>query len=179
MNSEDFLSKELVMSKIYKIRDQSVMIDRDLAELYGVETKVLKQAIRRNLHRFPEDFMFTMTKDELKNWRSQFVTSSSDKKGLRYAPFCFTEQGVTMLSCVLNSQRAIQVNIAVIRIFSKMREAFLTHKDLLLKMDEVTQRVEGQDEQIALIFEYIKQFENAKEEEWNQATRDKIGFKQN
>ncbi len=87
------------------------MLDRDLAELYGVETKVLKQAVKRNIERFPDDFMFEMTKEEFVNWRSQFVTSNSDRMGLRYAPFCFTEQGVTMLSCVLNSQRAIQLNI--------------------------------------------------------------------
>lgn len=103
------------MSKIYVIRDQKVMLDRDLAELYGVETKVLKQAVRRNMTRFPEDFMFEMTKEELENWRSQFVTSKEDRQGLRYMPFCFTEQGVTMLSCVLNSERAIHVNIQIIR----------------------------------------------------------------
>ena len=88
---------EVVMNKIYVIREQKVMLDRDLAELYGVETKVLKQAVRRNITRFPEDFMFEMTKEELENWRSQFVTSNLDHRmGLRYLPFCFTEQGVTM-----------------------------------------------------------------------------------
>lgn len=86
------------------------MLDRDLAELYGVETKVLKQAVRRNVIRFPIDFMFEMNKEELEIWRSQFVTSKEDRLGLRYMPFCFTEQGVTMLSCILNSERAIQVN---------------------------------------------------------------------
>ena len=102
------------------------MIDRDLAELYGVETKVLKQAVKRNIDRFPEDFLFEMTSDEFKDWRSQFVTSKSDKQGLRYAPYCFTEQGVTMLSCILNSARAIAVNIQIIRVFTKMRELLFT-----------------------------------------------------
>lgn len=97
------------------------MIDRDLAELFGVETKVLKQAVKRNISRFPEDFMFEMTDEEFQDWRSQFVTSKSDIMGLRYPPFCFTEQGVTMLSCVLNSQRAIEANIRIIRVFTKMR----------------------------------------------------------
>lgn len=98
------------------------MLDRDLAELYGVETKVLKQSVRRNLDRFPTDFIFEMTVRELDNWRSQIVTSKEDRQGLRYAPFCFTEQGVTMLSCILNSDPAIQVNIQVIRIFTRLRE---------------------------------------------------------
>lgn len=95
---------EVVMSKIYVIRNHKVMLDRDLAELYGVETKVLKQAVRRNIASFPEDFMFEMTKEELENWRSQFVTSKEDRQGLRYMPFCFSEQGLTMLSCVLSSE---------------------------------------------------------------------------
>ena len=95
---------EIIIEKIYLIRDQKIMIDRDLAKLYGVETKVLKQAVKRNFERFPVDFMFEMTKEELENWRSQFVTSKPDIMGLRQAPFCFTEQGVNMLSCVLNSQ---------------------------------------------------------------------------
>lgn len=100
MSKEIAISEEVVMSKIYKIRGQKVMLDRDLAELYQVETKRLKEAVRRNISRFPEDFMFEMTKNELEIWRSQFATSKSDQKGLRYVPFCFTEQGVTMLSCV-------------------------------------------------------------------------------
>src|ERR1700733_13408008 len=94
---------EMIINKIYMVRGQKVMIDRDLAELYGVETKVLKQAVKRNISRFPIDFMFEMNKHELENWRSQIVTSNSDKMGLRHAPFCFTEQGVAMLSSVLNS----------------------------------------------------------------------------
>ena len=104
---------ESIVSKIVFIRDEKVMLDRDLAELYGVETKVLKQAVRRNIKRFPGDFMFELTKKEFENWRSQFVTSNSDKMGLRYKPMAFTEQGVAMLSSVLHSNRAIEVNIAI------------------------------------------------------------------
>ena len=115
---EMLVPEEVVMNKIYEIRGQKVMLDRDLAELYNVETKALKQAVRRNNKRFPEDFMFEMTREELANWRSQFVTSKEDMKGLRYAPFCFTEQGVTMLSCILNSDRAIVVNIHIMRVYS-------------------------------------------------------------
>ena len=107
---------EVIMNQIYYVREHKVMLDRDLAVLYGVETKRLKEAVRRNASRFPEDFMFEMTQQEFENWRTQFATSKEDKQGLRYAPFCFTEQGVTMLSCVLNSERAITVNIQIIRI---------------------------------------------------------------
>ena len=102
---------DIIASKIYLIRSMKVMLDRDLAELYGVETKVLKQAVRRNIDRFPADFMFEMTKAEFADWRSQFVTSKSDRMGLRYKPMAFTEQGVAMLSSVLRSKRAIHVNI--------------------------------------------------------------------
>ena len=104
---------DVVLTKIYLIRDNKVMIDKDLAELYGIETKRLKEAVRRNRKRFPEDFMFEMSKEELENWRTQFATSNSERMGLRYPPFCFTEQGVTMLSCILNSERAIHVNIQI------------------------------------------------------------------
>src|SRR5476651_635485 len=123
-------TEEIIINKIYLIRKQKIMLDRDLAELYGVETRHLKQAVKRNMHRFPKDFMFQMTAKEFKNWRSQFVTSNSDKMGLRQAPSCFTEQGVTMLSCILNSKQAIEVNIRIIRIFTKMREMLITHKDI-------------------------------------------------
>jgi len=98
---------ERIENKIYLIRGQKVMLDRDLADLYGVETRSLKQAVKRNIERFPEDFMFQLNKDELANWRSQFVISKADKKGLRWEPFVFTEQGVSMLSSVLNSKRAV------------------------------------------------------------------------
>ncbi|WP_442590973.1 ORF6N domain-containing protein [Pedobacter sp. AW31-3R] len=146
---------EVVMSKIYVIRDQKVMLDRDLAELYGVETKVLKQAVRRNITRFPEDFMFEMTKGELDNWRSQIVTSKEDRQGLRYMPFCFTEQGVTMLSYVLNSERAIYVNIQIIRIYTRIREMVLLHKDVSLLVEQVEKKLLKQDQKIEVLFTYL------------------------
>jgi phage regulator Rha-like protein len=166
------VADEIIMSKIYLLRSQKVMVDRDLAELFGVETKHLKQAVRRNRTRFPKDFMFAMNKLELKNWRSHFVTSNSDKQGLRYAPFCFTEQGVTMLSCVLNSERAIAVNIQVIRIFTRMREMLLTHKDILLQLEKIEQKLAGHDGQIEQVFLYLKQLLNPA-----QPTRQRIGFR--
>ena len=108
---KSMLPDEVVMSKIYVIRGVKVMIDRDLAELYDVETKYLKRQVKRNLIRFPEDFMFKLNEQEFKEWRSQFVTSNEDKMGLRYAPYAFTEDGVAQLSTVLVSERAIKVNI--------------------------------------------------------------------
>jgi hypothetical protein len=110
------------------------MIDRDLAELYGVQTKALKQAVRRKIKRFPTDFMFELTKEEFGDWRSQFVTSNRDKMGLRYRPMAFTEQGVAMLSSVLNSDRAIQVNIQIMRAFTQLRQMAATHKELRRKL---------------------------------------------
>lgn len=169
------LADETVMNKIYIIRGQKVMIDRDLAELYGVETKRLKEAVRRNASRFPTDFMFEMTKEELEDWRSQFASSNlagGDKMGLRHPPFCFTEPGVTMLSCVLNSERAITVNIQIIRIFSKMREMLLANKDVLLKLEQLENKVAGHDQDIKMIFAALKRLLNPPSE-----PRVKIGFK--
>lgn len=148
------------------------MIDRDLAELYGVETKRLKEAVRRNIERFPGDFMFEMNKKEFGQWRKENVTESEDRQGLRYAPFCFTEQGVTMLSCVLNSKRAIEVNIQIIRIFTRLREMVFTHKDILLKLEQLERKVVEHDGDIQLIFKYLKELLNPKPEPLR-----KIGFK--
>jgi hypothetical protein len=153
------LADEVIVNKIYMIRGQKVMLDRDLAELYGVETKRLKEAVRRNEARFPEDFMFMMNSDEMENWRAEHGTEA-DKYGLRYAPFCFTEQGVAMLSSVLNSVRAIAVNIHIIRIFTKMREMLSTHKDVLQKLDHIEMKLDQHDTEIQMIFEALKNLLN-------------------
>ncbi len=168
------IPEETIINKIYLIRGQKVMIDRDLAELYGVETKRLKEAVRRNIDRFPEDFMFELTNEELQNWRTQFASSKSDMIGLRHAPFCFSEQGVTMLACILNSQRAIETSIHIIRVFTKMREMLLTHKDLLLRLKEFEHQVTRNSEDIQLIFEALKQLLNPPQE-----SRKQIGYKRN
>lgn len=132
------LDSDSIKEKIYFIRGEKVMLDMDLAILYGVATKVLKQAIKRNRDRFPSDFMFELTKDELDNWRSQFVTSNLRlKQGLRIRPLVFTEQGIAMLSSVLNSSRAIQINIQIIRIFTKLRRMIDTYKELRDKVEEM------------------------------------------
>lgn len=163
---------EVIMNKIYLIRGQKVMIDRDLAVLYEVETKRLKESVRRNPNRFPKDFMFEMSKKEFENWRTKIATSKEDKQGLRYAPFCFTEQGVTMLACVLNSDRAVDVNLQIIRIFTRMKEMLLTNKDILLKVQNVEHKLTSHDEDIRLIFEYLKKLLTPPQE-----PRKRIGFK--
>jgi len=164
------LPEQFIASKIYELRKQKVMLDADLAELYGVETRVLNQAVKRNEGRFPDDFMFTLSKKEWDDLKSQYVTSSWG--GRRKPPRVFTEQGVAMLSSVLNSETAIEVNIQIIRVFSKLREVLLTHKDLLLEMEEIRQKVSGQDEKIEMVFHYLKQF--IKEQE---SPRKAIGYK--
>ncbi len=151
---------EIIANQICLIRGAKVMLDRDLAELYGVETKVLKQAVRRNIKRFPDDFMFEMTKTEFTNWRSQFVTSKSDKIGLRYKPKVFTEQGIAMLSSVLKSDRAIQVNIQIIRVFTQLRQFVLDNEDLRKELEQMKKQT---DERFQIVFETLDQlisFEN-------------------
>ena len=206
------LNEQLIANKIYVVRSQKVMLDRDLAELYEVETKRLKEAVRRNIGRFPEDFMFEMTDNELdnlrtqiassslndENWRSQIessnlesdnlrsqiVTSSLENVnfeqskdtnwgGLRYKPFCFTEQGVAMLSSVLKSERAIKVNIQIIRLFTKMREIILNNKDILLKLEKLEYKSIRNEENIEQIFETLDQLLTEPE-----PIRNPIGFKQ-
>jgi len=135
------------------------MLDRDLAELYGVETKYLKRQVKRNIIRFPEDFMFELTEQEFTNWRSRFVTSNNDKMCLRYAPYAFTEDGVAQLSTVLSSERAIKVNIQIIRLFSKMQKLMINHQDILHKLEQLEKQDIEQDKKIMLIFEYLRQFE--------------------
>ena len=156
---------EVIMNKIYLIRGKKTMLDRDLATLYEVEIKQLKRAVRRNIERFPEDFMIELTKEEMSNWRYQFDTSNKEIMGLRVPPFAFTEHGVLMLASVLNSERAIQVNIQIIRIFTKMREMLASHKEILHKLEKIEHKLAEHDNQILVIFEYLKQFEESKQQE--------------
>lgn len=171
------IPEEVIMNKIYLIRGQKVMIDRDLAAFYGVETKALKQAVRRNIERFPVDFMFEMTKEEFENWRSQFVTSNADIMGLRYAPFCFTNIGVPQLSTVLKSKKAIMINLQIMRVFNKMMHMLSTHKEILQQIELLQRNDLEHDKKIMLIFEYLKQFEEEKQQRYNQSNRRRIGFK--
>ena len=171
-NKALMIPDELVMNKIYLVRGQKVMFDFDLALLYGVETRVLNQAVKRNTSRFPEDFMFRLSEKEWEVLRSQIVMSSKKHRGVVYLPYVFTEQGVSMLSGVLNSETAIRVHIQIIRVFAKMRELLLTHKDILLQLEKIEKKLTGHDEDIQLIFQYLKQLLNPP-----QSPRRKIGFK--
>jgi hypothetical protein len=167
---------EIIISKIYLIRGNKVMLDNDLAQLYGVETKVLKQAVRRNSRRFPQEFMFELNSDEFAHLRSHFVTSSWG--GIRYAPMAFTEQGVAMLSSVLKSERAIIINIHIIRVFTKMRKLIETHSEILRKLEYLEKKDIEQDKKIILILKYIRQLEKIKKDELKRNKRTIIiGYK--
>lgn len=160
-----------ITGRIHNIRGQRVMLDRDLAELYGVETKNLKRQVRRNLLRFPEDFMFELTEEENGSLRSQFGTLKQGEH-TKYLPMAFTEQGVAMLSSVLNSEQAILVNIHIIRVFTRMREMLLSSQDVLAKLKELEGRISGHDEEIQAIFDHLTALVSPSEEQ-----RKPIGFK--
>jgi hypothetical protein len=151
------ISDDLVVSKIYTIRGLKVMLDSDLAELYEVLTKALKQAVRRNLDSFPEDFMFELTQEEWEHLRSQHVTSSHG--GVRYPPMAFTEHGVLMLSSVLKSDRARHMNIQIMRLFVRMREVLTEHKELLLQVEKLRGTVSHHSRDIRVIFNHLKKME--------------------
>lgn len=149
------IPQDVIVSKIYEIRGEKVMIDRDLAELYGVETRVLNQAVRRNLKRFPDDFMFQMTQAEMEDWKSQIVISNKEKMGLRKPPLVFTEQGVAMLSSVLNSDKAIEVNIQIVRVFTYIRQMLADNTDLRLEIEKIKGKLENHNKNIELVFQYL------------------------
>ncbi len=174
MNTEIQVSEELISNKIYYIRNQKVMLDRDLAVLYGLETKRLKEQVKRNLSRFTSDFMFELTKEEFENWRSQFATSNSEKMGLRYTPMAFTEHGVLMLSSVLNSEKAIQTNIQIMRIFSKVRQMLLDTTEMKIDILQIQKKLENQGKNIELVFSYLDELNDKKE---TNKPRTKIGYK--
>ena len=148
MKKSSIISYETVIDRIYIIRGKKVMLDRDLAEMYRVGTRVLNQAVNRNKKRFPRDFMFRLSKDELNDWMSQIVTSNKVKMGLRKLPYAFTEQGVAMLSSILKSEIAINVNIRIIRVFTKMREMIIDNKEILLKLKILEGKITNQDKRI-------------------------------
>ena len=165
------LTDEVVINKIYLIRGQKVMLDKDLAQLYNVMTSNLNKAVGRNLKRFPGDFMFQINQKEFKNL--MFQNGISSWGGTRKMPYAFTEQGVAMLSSVLNSERAILVNIHIIRVFTKMRQILITHKDVLLKLEQIERKALHQDGDIKVIFKYLKELLIP-----NTQPLRKIGFKQ-
>jgi len=149
----NIVKQERIEKKIFLIRGFNVMLDKDLAELYGVKTKSLNLAVKRNMDRFPYDFMFQLTKEEFTNLRFQFETSRWG--GIRYLPYAFTEQGVAMLSSVLNSKRAVQVNIGIMRIFVNIRKVVSANKEMLNKLNQLEDKIQSHDEKIRTIFEII------------------------
>ena len=165
------VSIEIIQKKIYLIRGLKVMLDRDLAELYGVETRRLNEQVRRNIKRFPGDFMFQLTREEAGNWMSQIAISNKERMGIRKMPYVFTEQGVAMLSSVLNSDRAIEVNIQIMRVFTKLRQMIESHKDLRQKVEEMEKRY---DNQFKAVFSAIKQLMTFPDDAYK---RTKVGFK--
>jgi len=171
MSKQTIIPEEVVMSKIYEIRGKKVMLDRDLAELYDVKTIRLREQVKRNSEKFPGHFMFKLTNEEAETMVSQNAIPSKQHLG-GALPYVFTEYGLLQLANVLKSGRATQMSIKIIEVFVRMREMLLTQKDLLLEMEEIKKKVSGQDEKIALVFSYLKQFIKGKE-----VPRKKIGFK--
>ena len=166
MSTTSIVSLEQIANKIYHVRGVKVMLDRNLAELYEVETRVLNQAVKRHLKRFPDDFMFQLTSQEFRDLKSQFVTSSWG--GIRKMPFAFTEQGVAMLSGILNSDRAINVNIQIMRTFTKLRHMISSNEELKREIDELKMVT---DERFQIVFETLDQLLYLEEQ-----TNKKIGF---
>ena len=169
--NELIVSDEIVISKIYYIRGYKVMLDRDLAELYGVEPRRLREQVKRNEERFPANFIFQLTEDEVDSMVSQIAIPSKQHLG-GHLPYAFTEHGVLMLANVLHSKTAMQVSVRIIEIFVKMREMLSAHKDILLKLEQLENKVTGHDGDIQIIFKYLKQLLNPPQE-----PRPRIGFR--
>ena len=170
-------TEENVLRRIHFVRGLKKMLDRDLAILYQVETKQLKRQVRRNIERFPADFLFELTQEEWDNLRCHFGTSSIETDssawgGTRYLPMAFTEQGIAMLSSVLSSQVAIQANIQIIRVFTDMRKLAVTNSELLLEIEKIKNKLNGQDVNIQRVFDYLKKFVQQEE-----TKRKKVGYK--
>ena len=172
-NKEDkiMLPDEIIENKIYIFRDKKVMLDKDLAELYGVLTGNLNKAVKRNIKRFPEDFMFRLTEIEFKNLKFQFGISSWG--GTRSLPYAFTKQGVAMLSGILNSDRAINVNIQIMRIFTKIRRMLTDNLNIKLEIEEIKKKLQNQDKNIELVFNYLDELIEKQE---NPKPRKQIGY---
>lgn len=168
--------EERIASKILLIRGEKIMLDFHLADLYGIETRALKQAVKRNIERFPSDFMFELTENEIYNLVSQNVIPSKSYFG-GAIPYAFTETGVAMLSSVLKSKQAVDINIAIMRTFVMLRKMLYNYQELLRWQTEMEQKLGEHTNQILLIFEYLKQFEKSKQQELEQKNRPKIGFK--
>ena len=174
-DNRTLIPDEVILKKIFMIRGSKVMLDRDLADLYEIETKLLKRAGRRNIRRFPQDFMFELNPKEYSDLRSQFGTSSWG--GARYTPMAFTVHGVIMLASVLNSERAIHVNIQIVRIFTKMRKMLASHDELLSKLENIASKLAKHDNQFLVIFDYLEKLEQEKHQMLDLRNRKRVGYK--
>ena len=175
MDDQSLLSEETISNKIYFIRNQKVMLDRDLAILYEVENRVLNQAVKRNLSRFPEDFMFQLTENEYNSLRSQIVILKKGRgEHQKYLPFAFTEHGILMLSSVLKSDKAIQTNIQIMRIFTKVRQMLLDTTEIKVDILQIQKKLQNHDKNIELVFSYLDELTEKKD---NESQRVKIGYK--
>jgi len=177
MIETEIILHHAIENKIYVIREQKVMLDKDLAELYGIETKVVNQAVRRNTERFPLDFMFQLSENEFDSLRSQIVTSKKGRGGTRYLPTVFTEHGVLMLSSVLNSKRAIQVNIEIMRVFARIRKMISDNTELRLEIEQIKKKINNHDKNIELVFSYLDELLENKTNEKLGENKNQIGFK--
>lgn len=175
LNSTIAIPEEVIIGKIYLIRGNQVMLSHDLAELYEVETKVLNLQVKRNTGKFPERYMFQLTKAEFERLRSQNVTFKNWR--IKYLPYAFTEHGILMLASVLNSERANQINFLIIDTFIKLRDILSIHKDVLHQLEHVKNKLSEHDNRIMVILKYLKEIENARQDENNQRNRRKIGYK--
>jgi hypothetical protein len=175
-NNSMMIPEEVIMSKIYLIRGMKVMLDRDLAELYGVKAIRLREQVKRNIDRFPDNFMFRLDEEEADFMLSQ--NAIPDKRHLGgHLPYVFTEHGLLMLANVLKSERAIKVSIRIIEIFIHIREMMLSHQDILLKIERTEHMLIDHDNKILLIFEYLKQLEQTRQQQEEQENRRRIGFR--
>lgn len=165
------LPDEAIVDRIYLVRGQKVMIDKDLAQMYGITTGNLNKAVKRNIRRFPDDFMFQLKTEEVSGFQIGILNAKRGQN-IKYLPYAFTEQGVVMLSSVLNKNIAIEVNIRIIRIFTRLREMLLTHKDILLKLEQLERQVTQNSAEIQIIFAALKELLNPPN-----PPREPIGFK--
>jgi hypothetical protein len=174
--SEIIIAEEIIISKIYNVRGKQVMLASDLADLYQVGTKALNQQVKRNIGKFPDKYMFQLTKDEYVRLRSQNVTLKRGQH-LKYLPFAFTEHGILMLSSVLNSERAVKVSLLIIDTFVRLREILSVHMDMSHQLEKIQTKLDEHDSQISIIFEYLKELEQSKQDETDLKQRKRIGFK--
>lgn len=175
MVEQILLLDENVTDKIYFVRNHKVMLDSDLAELYDVETRVLNQAVNRNMERFPKDFMFQLTEDEWSGLISQIATSKNGRGGRRKLPYVFTEHGVLMLSSVLNSAKAIQVNIQIVRIFTRLRQMLVNNTEIRLEIENIKKELQNQGKNMEVVFRYVDELMEKKDTQ--KPPRKRIGFK--